>query len=80
MLSNLNYFVTEDSSGWPANTLMGLDSRYAIHRIRNSAAAYSAVEEFVLRRAKALRFDFSEIAYRMFDDAFDVLSLTTTAT
>jgi hypothetical protein len=76
MLSNLEVFVVEDGRGWTANTLMGLDSRSAITRIRNSAAQYSAVEDFVLRRSKALRFDFSEISYRLFDDAFDVLSLT----
>ena len=60
----------------PANTIMGLDSRYAIRRIRNAEAQYQAVEQFVLRRGTALRFDFGEIAYRMYDDAFDVLSLT----
>lgn len=77
VLSKLNVFVTDPAvATWPANTLMGLDSRAAIHRIRNSAAAYSAVDSFVLRRSSALRFDFSEIAIRMFDDAFDTLSLT----
>lgn len=77
MLENLKVFVTDPSvATWPANTLMGLDSRWAIHRIRNSAAQYSAVESFVLRRSNVLRFDFSEIAQRYFDEAFDVLSLT----
>ena len=78
MLQNLEIFVVDPSAGWTANTLMGLDATSAIVRIRNSAAAYSAVEQFVLRRSNALRYDFSEIAYRLFDDAFDVLSLDLT--
>lgn len=78
MLQNLEIFVVDPSAGWTANTLMGIDATSGIVRIRNSAAAYSAVEQFVLRRSNALRYDFSEIAYRLFDDAFDVLSLTVT--
>ncbi len=76
MLEKLEIFVVDPSAGWTANTLMGIDASSAIVRMRNSAAAYSAVEQFVLRRSNALRYDFSEIAYRLFDDAFDVLSLT----
>lgn len=76
MLSNLEIFVVDPSAGWTANTLMGIDATSAIIRMRNSAAAYSAVEQFVLRRSNALRYDFAEIAYRLFDEAFDVLSLT----
>jgi hypothetical protein len=76
VLENLRVFVVDPNMNWPANTIMGLDSRWAIARIRNSAAQYSAVEQFVLRRSSALRFDFAEIAYRLFDDAFDVVSLT----
>jgi hypothetical protein len=79
-LSPLNIFIVEDNRSWPTNTLMGLDSRYAIHRVRNTAAAYSAVESFVMRRSTQLRFDAAEIAYRQWDDAFDVLSATTTET
>ena len=78
MLQNLEIFVVDGTAGWTANTLMGIDASSAIVRIRNSAAAYSAVEQFVLRRSNALRYDFSEIAYRLFDDAFDVLSLDLT--
>lgn len=76
LLESVQLFIVDSSAGWTANTLMGLDARSAIIRIRNSAAAYSAVEQFVLRRSSALRFDFSEIAYRFRDEAFDTLSLT----
>lgn len=79
MLSELRIFVTDPTvASWPANTLMGLDKDWAIHRIRNSAASYRAVEQFVLRRSTVLRFDFSEICVRWYDDAFDTLSLTLT--
>lgn len=76
ILSQIQVFVVEPGRSWPANTLMGLDSKYAIHRVRNSAAAYSAVENFVMRRSTQLRFDSAEIAYRLFDDSFSTLSLT----
>lgn len=59
----------------PNGAIVGLDSRYAIRRVRNSAAEYSAVEAFVLKKSQAMRFDFGEIAYRMYDDAWDVLTL-----
>lgn len=67
-------FMIVDS--FPDNTLLALDSRYAIRRIRNSGVEAAASEEFVLRRGTALRFDFGEVAHRLFDDAWDVLSLT----
>jgi len=74
-LGNVRVFIVEDGKGWPANTIMGVDGNQGIHRIRNSAASYSAVERFALRKSSALRFDFSEIAFRQNDAAFDVLSL-----
>ena len=77
-LSDVRYFAVDATSGasWTANTLMGLDKKWAIHRITNTAAAYSAIEDYVLRRGKELRFDQSVIATRYWDNAFDVLSLT----
>ena len=76
IITRVNMFIVEDGKGWPVNTMMGLDSRNAVQRVRNSAAAYSAVESFVMRRSTQLRFDSAEICYRLWDDAFDVLSLT----
>lgn len=64
-----------DGGPLPASTVVGLDSRYAIRRVRNSEATYSAVEEFVMRRSKALRFDFGEVIYRLYDEAWDVLTI-----
>ena len=59
-----------------ANTLVGLDRRFAIRRVINISAAYSAIENFLLRRATGMRFDYGEISHRLYDDAFDRLSLT----
>lgn len=72
---NVKVFITDDPT-WPANTIMGIDSRYAIHRVTSLSAAYEAVEQFALKRSTALRFDHGEIVYRLFDEAFEVLSLT----
>jgi hypothetical protein len=72
---NVQIFLLEDGV-IPTNTIIGIDSRYAIRRVRNSQADYAAVEQFVLRKAEAMRYDFAETAYRMFDEAFSVLTLT----
>lgn len=73
---NVKVFITDDPA-WPANTIMGIDSRYALHRVTSLSASYEAVEQFALKRSTALRFDHGEIVYRLFDEAFEVLSLTT---
>ena len=79
VFSELKVFVVDPQFNWPANTLMGFDSRNAITRVTNVSAAYSAVESFVLRRSTVMRMDVGEFAHREFDDAFDTLSLTLTS-
>jgi hypothetical protein len=74
--TNVKVFIAAPDSGWPANTILGFDSRYGIHRVVSSFAAYEAVENFVLKRSTAMRFDSGEVVERLFDDAFDVLTLT----
>ncbi len=59
-----------------ANTLGGIDSRFALRRVVNIAAAYSAIEQFVLRRATAFRVDFGETTHSLYGDAFKVMTLT----
>ncbi|UCV26794.1 hypothetical protein [Ferribacterium limneticum] len=71
---NVQIFITTDPL-WPANTIVGLDARYGIHRVNSVWAAYEAVEQFVLKRSTAMRFDSGEVVERLFDDAFDVLEL-----
>lgn len=76
--SSVNVFITDDPN-WPANTVMGLDSTQAIHMVESTTASYSAVEAFVMRRAKAFRTDYGNQAFRLYPRAFAVLSLTATS-
>jgi len=73
------YVVDSDMTSWPANTLMGLDSSHAIQRFRSTAASYSDVERFVMRRGTGFVVAYGEILVRIFDDAFSTLSLTLTS-
>jgi hypothetical protein len=61
----------------PANTVWGVDARYGIIRVTNTTAAYSAAETFAMKRSEAFRIDDSETVYRQFDQAFDVMTLST---
>lgn len=69
----VNVFITDDAN-WPAGTVLGIDSRYAIQRVTSSNASYQAQEEFVLRRASAMRFDYGTLSRRLYLDAFEVLT------
>ncbi|WP_274584087.1 hypothetical protein V9W64_10850 [Neisseria leonii] len=60
----------------PTDTLVGLDSRFAVARIRNSEADYQAAEELVMRKGTQMRFDEGSTMYRLDDTAFTVLDLT----
>lgn len=64
-----------DGGPVPANTVWGVDSRFGIVKVSNTAAAYTAAETFALKRAEAFRIDWSETAYRQWDAAFDVLTI-----
>lgn len=68
-------FITTDPS-WPANTIVGFDSRYAIHRVTSTLLSYQAAEAYAMRRSTKFRIDMGQIAYRLFDDAWNVLTLT----
>lgn len=59
-----------------ANTLVGLDRRFAIRRVVNVAAAYSAIEQYVMRRATSLRVDYGEISHKLFPTAWHKMTLT----
>lgn len=73
--ANVKVFLTMDPN-WPAGTIMGIDTRYGVHRVKSLTAEYSAIEQFVLKRSTALRVDKGELLYRLFDEAFEVLTLT----
>lgn len=66
-------FITNNPA-WPANTIVGFDKRYGVHRVKSLTAAYQAVEDFVLKRSTAMRIDNGELVYRLFDEAFEVLT------
>lgn len=73
--SNVQIFVSNDPA-WPANTIMGLDKSAGVHRITSLTAAYSAIEQFAMKRSTMLRIDKGDMSYRLFDEAFEVLTLT----
>jgi hypothetical protein len=58
-----------------AGLLVGFDPRYAIQRMVNISAAYDGIEEFVMRKATGFRVDYGEMATRLYDEAWSVLSL-----
>lgn len=59
-----------------ANTVVALDRRYGVRRVINVSANYSAVQEFVLRKAKAFRIDYAEMAHKLYPEAFEKMALT----
>ena len=73
--NQVKVFLTNDAN-WPANTIMGIDARYGIHRVTSLTAQYSAIEQFAMKRSTMMRFDKGELVYRLFDEAFEVLTLT----
>lgn len=65
-----------DGGPVPANTIYGVDARFGIVKVSNTAAAYTAAETFALKRSEAFRMDWSETVYRQWDTAFDVLTIS----
>jgi len=57
----------------PAQQILMFDSRYALRRVVNVSAAYSATEQMVLQRSSFFRVDFGEMMYRLSDEAFRLL-------
>jgi hypothetical protein len=50
---------------WAAKHFVLLDSRFALARVRNASASYSAVEQMVLQRSSVMRFDWAEMVHRL---------------
>lgn len=78
LIGDVKVFIVDDASAGgpvPADTIVGLDSRYALARVRNTAANVTAAEKYALRQAEAFSIQFGEIVYRMHDDAFDTLTV-----
>ena len=73
--TSVKFFITNNPA-WPAGTYLGFDANQGLHRVKSLSAEYSAVENFVMRRSTQMRFDSGEVVYRLYDDAFRVLSLS----
>lgn len=67
--------VDFSSEVFGAKTLVGVDKRNAIQRFVNVSADYSAIEEYVMRKATSFRVDYGEMSTRLYDEAWSVLSL-----
>jgi len=62
---------------FPANTIMGIDvANPAIGKVVSTFCEYSAIEDVILKKSTELRVDRGWLAWRMWDSAFNVLSLT----
>lgn len=60
----------------PEDTIVGLDTRYAIRRVVNVNASYQAIEDFVMRRSTGYRVDYGESSYKLYPDAWDMTTLS----
>ena len=59
-----------------ANTIIGIDTTRALRRVINVNAAYSAIEQFVMRRLTMFRVDYGETANSLWKEAFAKRTLT----
>lgn len=80
---DVQIFLVDDAANGgpvPANTIYAVDASSAITLVRDTTAAYSAVEEYAMKRTKALRLDWSEEVFRTFGDTdlrlFDALTIS----
>lgn len=71
------WIVDAATAGGPvaANTLVGIDSRYAIARVKNLDAEYQASEVFAMKRSEALRIDSGMIMYRLQNQAWAAMTI-----
>lgn len=77
IVEGVKFFVVDD----PAliggtNRLIGLDAKRAINKVICTSSSYSAVENFVLRKSSAYRFDWSESYMRLLNgnDAWQIMT------
>lgn len=68
--------IISQDPAFPSNTIIGVDSRYGYHVVNSTVLAYQSLENFATRRSTKLRFDSGSVAYRLYDDAWQVLTLT----
>jgi len=76
MPDNISFVIMPSDSGWPANTIMSLDRSDALFKVTSSSADYEASENLIMLKTTQLRFDKGALVGRMYDEAFDVYSMT----
>lgn len=71
------WIVDSATDGGPvaANTLVGIDNRYAIARVKNLDAEYQASEVFAMKRSEAMRIDSGMIMYRLQNKAWAAMTI-----
>ena len=65
--------ITMDPN-FPANTVLGFDASYGYHVVNSTVLNYSAAEAYAMRRSTKYRVDTGMIAYRLFDEAWSVMT------
>jgi hypothetical protein len=65
-----------DTAYWTAGNVMAIDKSWAIRRVKNLTAEYQGIENYVMRRSTAMRFDFGEHVNRLYNDAFAGLTMS----
>jgi hypothetical protein len=78
MAEDVGIVVMPSDSGWPANTMMGLQARSALTKVTSSAVDYAGILAEPTKRSTSYRFDRGMLLYRNYSEAFNTLSLTTT--
>ena len=76
VIGDVKVFIVDDATAGgplPAGTVLGLDSRCAIARVRNTSADVTAAEQYAQRQVEAFMVQFAEMCYRLHPDAFDTL-------
>lgn len=58
-----------------ADMSLFLDTRFAMRKVVNVFAEYSAVERFVMRRSQTLRMDYGQHVTRLYDEAFKLVNI-----
>ena len=58
-----------------SDTIVAIDSRFAIRKVVNVSANYSAIEEYVLRRGSGLRIDYGYVMKKLYSDAWTKLTI-----
>ena len=58
-----------------ADVVVALDSRYAIRKVVNVSANYSAIEDYVLRRGTGLRIDYGYVMKKLYEDAWTSMTI-----